>query len=187
MNYWLSIKSYIKSASTRGWSPAHRPGLTVGDHLIATISRAPHLEFVSHPSEGFVQARWNNLGKSPESGKNMVFFTMNSKGTHLILWNFYPRKWTKRASRLTSLFLKPTSILPIEQCPVHVLSSPNLLVGWFPDRTPLLSHHKSSKKDVSPIVDNVGIAMINHLFLMVDTTHLWSLGGWFIIAILTFL
>ena len=32
---------------------------------------------------------------------------------------------------------------------------------------------------------NVGIAVINHPFLMVYTTRLWSLGGWFIIAIPT--
>ena len=32
---------------------------------------------------------------------------------------------------------------------------------------------------------NVGIAIINHSFLMVYTTHLWWLGGWFIIAIPT--
>ena len=32
---------------------------------------------------------------------------------------------------------------------------------------------------------NVGIAMINHPCLMVYTTHVWWLGGWFIIAIPT--
>ena len=34
---------------------------------------------------------------------------------------------------------------------------------------------------------NVGIATINHPFLMVCPTHLWRLGGWFIIAIPTLL
>ena len=32
---------------------------------------------------------------------------------------------------------------------------------------------------------NVGIAIINHPCLMVYTTHLWWLGGWFVIAIPT--
>ena len=32
---------------------------------------------------------------------------------------------------------------------------------------------------------NVGIAIINHLFLMVYTTHLWWLGGWFLIDVPT--
>ena len=32
---------------------------------------------------------------------------------------------------------------------------------------------------------NVCIAIINHQFLMVYTTYLWQLGGWFIIAIPT--
>ena len=35
------------------------------------------------------------------------------------------------------------------------------------------------------ITYNVGIAIINHTILMVHTTHLWWLGGWFIIAIPT--
>ena len=34
-------------------------------------------------------------------------------------------------------------------------------------------------------LNNVDIAIINHPFLMVYTTHLWWLGGWFIIAIPT--
>ena len=36
---------------------------------------------------------------------------------------------------------------------------------------------------IGTIICNVGIAIINHPFLMVYTTHLWWLGAWFIIAI----
>ena len=38
---------------------------------------------------------------------------------------------------------------------------------------------------ISIFGDNVGIAKIDHQFLMVYTNHLWWLGGWFIIAIPT--
>ena len=34
---------------------------------------------------------------------------------------------------------------------------------------------------------NVGIEIVNHPFLMVYTTYLWLLGGWFIIAVPTLL
>jgi hypothetical protein len=45
----LSKSCWTSSATTRFPAPAPHPGLTVGDHLITTISRAPHLELVPHP------------------------------------------------------------------------------------------------------------------------------------------
>ena len=50
----------------------------------------------------------------------------------------------------------------------------------------LLSGGPREQPDSLWFVGNVGIAIINHPCLMVFTTHLWWLGGWFIIAIPTF-
>ena len=58
---------------------------------------------------------------------------------------------------------------------------------WWPSEYDLINRrntpHPHLKSTAVRILSNVGIAIINHPFLMVYTTHLWWFGGWFIIAI----
>ena len=52
---------------------------------------------------------------------------------------------------------------------------------------PMVKCEVSTLEYSHDFIGNVGIAMINHPFVMVYTTHLWWLGGWCIIAIPTLL
>ena len=63
---------------------------------------------------------------------------------------------------------------------------PRWWAGWGTISTAFKGQNYSYYEEKNKL-GNVGIAIINHPSLMVYYTHLWWLGGWFIIAIPTLL
>ena len=71
---------------------------------------------------------------------------------------------------------------------LNIVYLPDISIMFLPDVSPECYNVRLIWSTIDALfidASNVGIAIINHPFLMVYTIHFWRLGGWFILAIPT--